>query len=557
MPGARILIHYPHPAGLALLTSMLKSPGRVIEQASSNQLAACLTNRNDIDMVVAGIEPGNGDMREFLALIRRKHPQLPVVLLVPRLEPGRAKEALRLGAMAVLNYPVPAAELRAAVLQALEQCKLRQGEPASVAAVSSSPPAPGSHAVARPIQTARITPALTPNPATQSGGTSIPATSSERVVAPSSRAMTPHLPAINSSLPFAKISRDFGLIGNDPTWRRVLELASALAPTSASVLLVGERGTGKSRVARLLHALGRCAHLPFVAVDASTLHDRFATGENESLGCSASSSENPTLAWGQTLGEARGGTFYLREVAGLSMELQPGLYRELQARDFKARTELSQSPGEVRFVMSTSEDLPFLIDQGLLRHELFHRVSIVSLMLPPLRHRRTDAPLLAESFRTRFAHDFQKPVAGFTRGALDLLQQHDWPGNIRELEAAIGRAVAMCNGPRITSRDLSSIIKSRRSARVRTSTPRTCLPTRIRPLKEALAEPEKKIIIEALQAVDWNLKQTARVLDINRVTLYKKMKKYGFLFGKSVCPARSTDWEPGFSPAQETASSRD
>ncbi len=143
-------------------------------------------------------------------------------------------------------------------------------------------------------------------------------------------------------------------------------------------------------------------------------------------------------AWGQKLGLARGGTFYIREIAGLSMELQPGLYREMQVRDFEAKTERSQSLGDVRFVMSTSENLPLLIDQGRLQRELFHRVSIVTLVLPPLRHRRTDAQLLAESFRTRFALDFQKPVAGFTRGALDLLQQHDWPGNIRELEAAIG-----------------------------------------------------------------------------------------------------------------------
>jgi two-component system response regulator HydG len=557
MPAVRILIHYPHPAGLALLTSMLKSPGHVIEQASSNQLAARLTMRNDIDMVLAGVEPNNGDMRELLALIRRKNPQLPVVLLFPRLEPARAKEALRLGAMAVLSYPVPAAELRAAVLQALEQPELRQGEPASVAAVSSAPLVPGPHAVARPIQPAPITPALTPNPGTESGGPSVPATSSEHLGASSSGAMTPHLAEINSSLPFDKISRDFGLIGNDPSWRQVLELASALAPTSASVLLIGERGTGKSRVARLLHALGRRAHLPFVAIEASTLHDRLATEENEPLGSSPSSSASPMEAWGQKLGEARGGTFYIREIAGLSMELQPGLYRELQVRDFKAKTECSPSPEEVRFVMSTSEDLPLLIDQGRLQHELFHRVSIVSLMLLPLRHRRTDALLLAESFRARYAHELQKPVAGFTRCALDLLQRHDWPGNIRELEAAIGRAVAMCTGRRITSRDLTSIINHRRSALYGTSTPHTCLPTRIRPLKEALAEPEKKIIIEALQAVNWNLKQTARVLDINRATLYKKMKKYGFLSGKSVCPARSTDWNPGFSPAPQTASSRD
>ncbi len=540
MPGIRILIVYPHPAGLGLLTSMLKSPGRVIEQTTSNQVAARLMEQNDFDLVLAGVDQGDGDMRELLALLRLNDRQLPVILLFPDLHAVRAKEALRLGATAVLAYPVPATELQAAVLQSLEQCEMRQGEPASVAAASSSPPAPRSHAVARPIPPPSMTPALARNPDTESGGSSVPASSSELFGASSSQAMTLHVAAVNSSPPIEKISHDFGLIGNHPTWRQVLELASALAPTSASVLLVGERGTGKARVARLLHALGQRAHLPFVAIEASTLLDGFAARENESQGAFASSAASLSQAWGQKLGEARGGTFYIREVAGLSMVLQPGLYRELQVRDFDATTERSQPLGEVRFVMSTSENLPLLIDQGLLQHELFHRVSIVSLMLPPLRHRRTDAPLLADSFRARYAHEFEKPVAGFTRGALDLLGRHDWPGNIRELEAAIKLAVAICNGPRITSRHLASSIDRPRSGLVGTSTPRTCLRTRIRPLKEALVEPEKKIISEALQAVDWNLKQAARVLDINRTTLYKKLKKHGLLFDQSVCPARFT-----------------
>ena len=540
MPAIRILIVYPHPAGLGLLTSMLKSPGRVIEQTTSIQVAARLTERNDFDVVLAGVDQGDGDMRELLALLRPKHRRLSVILLFPDLHAVRAKEALRLGATAVLTYPVPATELQAAVLQALEHCEMRRAEPASVAAASSSPTAPRSRTVARPLPPPSMTPALARNPETESGGSSVPASSSELFVASTSRATAPHVAAVNSSPPIEKISRDFGLIGNDPTWRQVLELASALAPTSASVLLVGERGTGKSRVARLLHALGRRAHLPFVAIEASTLLDGFAARASESHGASASSAASLTQAWGQKLGQARGGTFYIREVAGLSTELQPGLYRELQVRDFEATAERSQSLGEVRFVMSTSENVPLLIDQGLLQHELFHRVSIVSLMLPPLRYRRTDAPLLAESFRASFSHKFQKPVAGFTRGALDLLGRYDWPGNIRELEDAIKLAVAVCNGARISSRHLASSIGRPRSGLVGTSTPRTCLHTRIRPLKEALAEPERRIITEALQAVDWNLKQAARFLNINRTTLYKKLKRHGFLFDKSVSPARFT-----------------
>ena len=148
---------------------------------------------------------------------------------------------------------------------------------------------------------------------------------------------------------------------------------------------------------------------------------------------------------------------------------------------------------------------------------------------PPLRHRGTDVELLAESFRERYAQEFRKNVAGFTRDALDILQRHDWPGNVRELEAAIQRAVAMCNGPRISSSHLAPILNHHRQTRGAAGTPRPHLPMGIRPLKEALEEPEKRIIIQALQAFNWNRQETARVLDINRTTLYKKMKKYGLL----------------------------
>ena len=126
-------------------------------------------------------------------------------------------------------------------------------------------------------------------------------------------------------------------------------------------------------------------------------------------------------------------------------------------------------------------------------------------------------------------------MSGFTRDALDVLQKHDWPGNVRELEAAVQRAVALCNGPRITSSNLAPILNHHRQTRaVAGVTPRPHLKMGVRPLKEALEEPEKRIIIQALQAFNWNRQETARVLDINRTTLYKKMKKYNLLIDEPV-----------------------
>src|ERR1700728_3750707 len=133
MHKLRILILYPDPAGLALLTSMLKSLGHIIEEATNDRIAVKLMERNNIDLVLAGVDPLDGEALELLTYVRRKHREVPVILLFPRLHPERAKEALRLGAMAVLKYPVPAAELRATVLQALELSEARASEPAAAA----------------------------------------------------------------------------------------------------------------------------------------------------------------------------------------------------------------------------------------------------------------------------------------------------------------------------------------------------------------------------------------------------------------------------------------
>jgi two-component system response regulator HydG len=187
------------------------------------------------------------------------------------------------------------------------------------------------------------------------------------------------------------------------------------------------------------------------------------------------------------------------------------------------------SQGEVRFLMSTSENLLSLIDRGRFRQELYHRISVISLMLPPLRHRGTDIELLADAFRARFADEFRKPIVGFSRDAQEVLQRHDWPGNVRELQAAVRRAVALCSGPRITSSHLAPLIGHSSQGCPGATGPRPHLKMGVRPLQEALEEPEKRIIVQALQALKWKRQETANVLDINRTTLYKKMKKYNLL----------------------------
>jgi two-component system response regulator HydG len=324
-----------------------------------------------------------------------------------------------------------------------------------------------------------------------------------------------------------QVAREIGLIGHDSTWRRVIELAGTLAATRASVLILGEPGTGKSLVARLIHSLGSHPDRPFVTVEASAMAHEFAHWETAESPSRATAASPPD--WSDKLKQAHGGTLYLDDVSGLPTELQLRLLRELRALDFAATDTQAAAPGDIRYVMSTRESLSALVEQGRFDQGLYHCINVLSLKLPPLRHRGIDIELLADSFRARYAHEFRKAVTGFTREALDILQRHDWPGNVRELEAAVRRAVTLCIGPQITASQLTPIINHHRHGWADAGTPSPQLRMGIHRLKEALEEPEKRIIIQALQAFNWNRQEAARALDINRTTLYKKMKKYGLL----------------------------
>jgi two-component system response regulator HydG len=315
-------------------------------------------------------------------------------------------------------------------------------------------------------------------------------------------------------------------VGYDPSLRQAIELAGTIAPTRTPVLIVGEPGTGKSLLARMIHALGSRRDQPLVVFDTAPVAEVLA--EHERNGDRANGLADAEAEWTTKLHQAHGGTLFLDEVTGLPDNLQTQLLHLLQDREHEGNGHHGPTP-DVRFLLSTCDNLPTLVEQGKFRQDLYHRISVICLKLPPLRHRAADIEALAEYFRNRFAHEFSKNILGFTHDALEALAKHDWPGNVRELEGVIRRGVVLCQGTRITSGHLASSLSYPRSSRGAAAGSRSPMPPTIRPLKEALEEPEKRIIIQALQALNWNRQETARVLDINRTTLYKKMKKYGLL----------------------------
>lgn len=518
MSQPRILIVHPEESSLALLSSMLKSLGHVIDEAANDRVAVKQLERGGIDMVLAGVDPADPEALELLSYVRRKHRQVPAILLFSAPHPERTKEALRQGALSVLRYPVPATELRAAVTQALaavqrpvyESQVFQQANAAPAYSYSGNGAGNGSSHFGASTN-GHSTPG---HNATNGQSSASPAT-------PSGRQEPGH--------------RELGVVGADHCLRLAMEMAATIAPWRTPVLIIGEHGTGKALIARAIHGMGSRSDQPFVTVDCAALSE--ATSErdrmaSQSSGAIPGSMNEPGFDWASKLAQAQGGTLFLNDVAALSDSLQHQLLQVLQEREHEPHNGGGYS--DVRVLMSASEHLVSLVEQAKFRQDLYHRASVVCLKLPPLRHRGGDVEQLAEFFRARFSLEYGKNVIGFTRDALDILQKHDWPGNVRELEGVIQRGVALCQGTRITSGHISPSLCHPRSSRVNPLTQRTSVPLNIRPLKEALEEPEKRIIIQALQALNWNRQETARVLDINRTTLYKKMKKYGLLVDEPI-----------------------
>ena len=327
----------------------------------------------------------------------------------------------------------------------------------------------------------------------------------------------------------------FGLeniVGHDYKMLKIFDLVEAVADSRTTVLMTGESGTGKSLLARAVHHRSPRRDKPFVEVSCGSLPEMLL--ESELFGHVKGAF---TGAIADKMGRflaADGGTLFLDEINSASPAMQVKLLRVLQERAFEPVGANETRTVDVRVILASNVDLAQLVAAQGFRQDLYYRINVVNIRLPNLRERLSDIPLLANYFLKKFVQETGREIVGFTDAAMAALQRQNWPGNVRELENAIERAVVLCRRPQIDEGDFPDTLSTTpHNPAVATAAGASDTVEQALPLAVALEEPERRIIEQALKRNSYNRQATAAELDINRTTLYKKMRKYQLDVGES------------------------
>ena len=311
-----------------------------------------------------------------------------------------------------------------------------------------------------------------------------------------------------------------GMVGSSAPMQQVYELVKQAAESDITVLIQGESGTGKELVAKSFHFNGLRKKGPFQAVNCAAIPE--ALIESELFGHEEGAFTGATKRRIGIFERAVGGTVFLDEIGDMDLALQAKLLRVLQEREIQRVGTTTPIPVDIRLVAATNKDLEAAVKNGRFREDLFYRISVFPIAIPPLRERREDIPLLAKHFLEKHTKRNGKSISGISTATLRMLLQYDWPGNVRELENAIERAVLLETDDVLQVKNmppqLSPIVDSGK---------RGAAPTSILPL----AEVERQALVNALEASDNNVTEAARALGLGRATMYRKLKKYDLTAG--------------------------
>lgn len=321
------------------------------------------------------------------------------------------------------------------------------------------------------------------------------------------------------------------LVSKSPRMQRIFELLPAISASPSTVLISGETGTGKEVLARTIHSLSSQNKGPFVALNCGALPDSLL--ESELFGYKAGAFTGANRDKPGRFELARGGTLFLDEIGEVSPAMQVRLLRVLQERVYEPLGGTSSIAVDVRVIVATNRNLSEMVKSGNFREDLYYRINVVQVELPPLRDRKEDLPLLADQLIAKFRALRNSPIKGISPEALSMLLAHDWPGNIRELENVIERAFIVCTGDLISIEHLSDEI-TRHSARS----------VSITSIHESRQQHEAQLIMSALEKCNYNRQEAARLLGMHKTTLFRKIKQLGLSL-----PSSSRRSKPATKPA--------
>lgn len=433
--------------------------------------AACLMGAKEqlvqhtFDLVITDLRLGNEDGFDLIRHLSQRYPETAVLVMTGYATPSTAVEAVQAGAFDLLTKPIIDEELLLSIQRAVELREIHR--------------------------------------------------ENERLK--------------------ERINRRSGLeniLSHDYRMLKLFDMVDSVADARASVLITGENGTGKSMVARAIHASSSRRHGPFVEVACGALPDTLL--ESELFGHIAGAFTGASHDRIGKFKQADGGTLFLDEIGTASPAMQVKLLRVLQEFQFEQLGGSETHSVDTRVILASNEDLSSAVAEGTFRQDLYYRINVVNLVLPALRERSGDIPLLVNHFLTEVAEACGRDPAQFDQEAMHLLQAYQWPGNVRQLENVVERAVLLGSGSTLSTEDLPPEVKGQQEQNWWSPLGGTNEPQSIRPsnstgktLREALEGPERQIILQALREHSWNRAATAGALDINRTTLYKKMKRLG------------------------------